>query len=240
MNDPDSKISLPDDITVDDNKIDLESFFEAAQRGSLDVDTLNENIETVTIVKDQQFDDFNQAKKHIRNYAEYKSFKVIMGRSTSTKIGENKKIMRKRTIYCYHFGKYQPANPEKPGKTIRKGYQWHINLPRPLKQNPNSLVYVITFLNEHNHDMCPKALQFEKLKAFTKEMQDDIEFYLKQCHFGATIIRQILKKKYTLYPVYSKDLYTEIQKHRSSTRFNEGDAARSIKNYWQNSVITHV
>ncbi|CAG8764473.1 7382_t:CDS:2, partial [Racocetra persica] len=33
--------------------------------------------------------------------------------------------------------------------------------------------------DEHNYKLSIEALQFEKLKAFTKEMQDDIAFYMK-------------------------------------------------------------
>ncbi|CAG8783671.1 16562_t:CDS:1, partial [Racocetra persica] len=60
-----SETSLLDDIMVDNNEIDLKSFFEAAYHSSVDVETLNENIEAVIIVKAQTFDDFDQAEKYI-------------------------------------------------------------------------------------------------------------------------------------------------------------------------------
>ncbi|CAG8554190.1 4259_t:CDS:2, partial [Cetraspora pellucida] len=74
--------------------------------------------------------------------------------------------------------------------------------------------------------MCPEALQFERDKVFTKEMRDNVEFYVRQCHFGATLIQRILKQKYSFHPVFSKDLYKEIQKYKPTAQFNQGDAAR--------------
>ncbi|CAG8751993.1 11872_t:CDS:1, partial [Dentiscutata heterogama] len=73
MNDPNIATDLPGNIAVNNNEIDLESFFEAAHCSSIDVEILNKNIEAITIVNNQQlFDDFDQAKKHIWNYAKYK------------------------------------------------------------------------------------------------------------------------------------------------------------------------
>ncbi|CAG8757644.1 516_t:CDS:2, partial [Gigaspora rosea] len=83
--------------------------------------------------------------------------------------------------YTEYMG-FMQANPKKPGKTVRKGCQWHINLSRPLKQNPNDCVFVTTF------------------KKF--------------------------KKKYLLQPVYTKDLYAEIQQYIESAQDNRVDAAR--------------
>src|ERR1700740_1355056 len=124
------------------------------------------------------------------------------------------KVMRKRTIYCRHSGQYKAKNPENPGTSVRQSCQWHINLSRPLKQNPNSLVYITTLVDEHNHELSVEALQFEKLKAFTKEMQDDIAFYVKKCNFGATMIKRIFNQKYPLHPIFPQDLYAEIKRHK--------------------------
>ncbi|CAG8668350.1 21898_t:CDS:2 [Dentiscutata erythropus] len=67
----------------------------------------------------------------------------------------------------------------------------HIDLSKPTKNNPNLYVFVTTFENKYNHEMCSEILQFEKLKAFTNEIKENTEFYVKECNFGATIIRQI-------------------------------------------------
>ncbi|RIB23006.1 hypothetical protein C2G38_2172475 [Gigaspora rosea] len=102
--------------------------------------------------------------------------------------------------YAKYMG-FKVAKSEKSGKTVRQGCKWHINLSRPTKNNPNSRVFVTTFVNEHNHKMCSEALQFEKLKAFTNQMKEDIEFYIKECHF-------------------------EIQRHKPSAGYNKADTAR--------------
>ncbi|CAG8841201.1 31906_t:CDS:2, partial [Racocetra persica] len=57
---------------------------------------------------------------------------------------ETDKVMRKRTIYCRHSGQYKAKNLENPGTSVRQDCQWYINLSRPFKQNPNSLVYITT------------------------------------------------------------------------------------------------
>ncbi|CAG8493876.1 13444_t:CDS:2, partial [Gigaspora rosea] len=132
---------------------------------------------------------------------------------------EDEKMMQKRTICCQHSGKYRPADPGNPRKSVKLDCPFHINLSRPTKQNPNSYVYVTKLVNQHNHEICPNALQFEKLKAFTEAMR-------------------ILTKKYPHHPLFSKDLYAEIQRHRPSARFNEGDAARKLGSSFNNFYST--
>ncbi|CAG8840380.1 17587_t:CDS:2, partial [Cetraspora pellucida] len=46
-----------------------------------------------------------------------------------------------------------------------------------LAKNPENPGTSVRQVDEHNHELSVEALQFEKLKAFTKEMQDDIAFY---------------------------------------------------------------
>ncbi|CAG8765992.1 990_t:CDS:1, partial [Ambispora leptoticha] len=73
------------------------------------------------------------------------------------------------------------------------------------------------------------ALQFEKNKSFTKEMYEDVEFYVKQCYLDVTLIRQILKQKYVSYPIFLKDLYAAITKYKPSAQLKECDAAKFYK-----------
>ncbi|CAG8539130.1 662_t:CDS:2 [Cetraspora pellucida] len=96
----------------------------------------------------------------------------------------------------------------------------------PFKQNPNNYIYMTMLKDEHNYDMCSEALQFEKNKAFTKEMQEDVKFYINQCYFDATLIRKVLKQKYPSHSIFSKDLYKEISKHKPSVQVNEDDTSR--------------
>ncbi|CAG8596150.1 17241_t:CDS:2 [Dentiscutata erythropus] len=182
--------------TMDDNEINVKEYFEEACHGDAYVEELSMNIETVTIREGK------------------------LGRSTMIETGDGK-IMRKRTVLCRHSGRYQSTNPTKARKSVKSECQWHVNLSRPFKQNPNNYVYVTTLKDEHNYEMCPEALQFERNKAFTKEMQEDVEFYVKRCRFGATLIRKVLKEKYPSHPIFSKDLYKEIRKHKPSVQVNE-------------------
>ncbi|CAG8461234.1 14640_t:CDS:2 [Gigaspora rosea] len=163
---------------------------------------------------------FNELCLNGKN-TEFKGFNIRLGRSTI--VGTE---MRKRTIECQNSGLFKAKNPENPGTSVKQGCPWHINFSRPLKQNIENLVYITTLEDTHNHEMSIEALQFEKLKAFTKDMRDDIEFYVKKYSFDATTIKRILSQKYPLHPIYPQDLYNEIKKHRPSAQLIEGDAAR--------------
>ncbi|CAG8576463.1 16725_t:CDS:2 [Cetraspora pellucida] len=213
---------------IDDSEINVVDYYEEAYRGSVDivdVEDVNMDAEVITLKEVKSFFNFDDAEQQIRGYAEFKGFKTKLGQSTMIET-ENGKIMRKRTILCHHSGRYQLKNSTKSGKSIKLECPWHVNLSRPSKQNSNNYVYITTLNDEHNHEMCPEALQFERDKVFTKEMRDDVEFYIRQCHFGATLIWRILKQKYSFHPVFSKDLYKEIQKYKPTAQFNQGDAAR--------------
>ncbi|CAG8547072.1 20483_t:CDS:2 [Cetraspora pellucida] len=213
---------------IDDSKINVVDYYEEAYRGSIDivdVEDVNMDAEVITLKEEKSFFNFDDAEQQIRGYAEFKEFKTKLGWSTMIKT-ENGKIMRKRTILCHYSGRYQSKNSTKSGKSIKLECPWHVNLSQPSKQNLNNYVYITTLNDEYNHEMCPEALQFERDKVFTKEMRDDVEFYVRQCHFGATLIRRILKQKYSFHPVFSKNLYKEIQKYKPTAQFNQGDAAR--------------
>ncbi|CAG8632418.1 3412_t:CDS:2, partial [Gigaspora rosea] len=57
-------------------------------------------------------------------------------------------------------------------------------------KNTRKSIFVTIFNDEHNHDLSPKALSFEKNKQFTEELQKEIEFLVARCHLEATIVRQ--------------------------------------------------
>ncbi|CAG8588113.1 14653_t:CDS:2, partial [Ambispora leptoticha] len=59
---------------------------------------------------------------------------------------------------------------------------------------------------------------------------EEAEQYMK-CYteFKGFKTRRVLKQRYPSHPVFSKDLYKEIQKCKPSAQFNEGDAARFYK-----------
>ncbi|RIB14948.1 hypothetical protein C2G38_2039770 [Gigaspora rosea] len=89
--------------TMDDNKINVEEYFEEVCHGNADVRELSINIVTVTIREGRSFLDFDDAEQYIRRYADFKGFKIKLGRSTMIETGD-KKIMRKRTVLCRYSG----------------------------------------------------------------------------------------------------------------------------------------
>ncbi|CAG8661323.1 3184_t:CDS:1, partial [Cetraspora pellucida] len=204
----------------DDNEINVEDYFEEVYRGSINMEERSTNVDTVILREGELFPNFDEAEQCIQQYAEFKGFKIRLGQHTMIET-EDRKTMRKRTILCHHSGRYQLTNPTKVGKSVKTECLWHINLSQPFKQNPNNYVYVTTLKDKHNHGMCPEALQFEKDKVFTEEMQEDVGFYVTQCHFGATLIWKILKQKYPSHLIFSKDLYNEIRKYKPSVQVNE-------------------
>lgn len=176
----------------------------------------------MSLQEGDSFVDFDEAERHIREFSEYKGFGMRLGYVTAVNTAENVKIIRKRTINCKHSGVYKPKNPEKPGTSIQRMCPWHVNLSRP----KDSLRVIVTTLNNnHNHDLSPKAMQFEKDRQFTKEMQQEIEFLVAKCRFGVPTVRRILKEKFPFHPMFSEDLYAEIQKHRPSTDALKDDVA---------------
>ncbi|CAG8816780.1 1703_t:CDS:2, partial [Racocetra persica] len=82
-------------------------------------------------------------------------------------------------------------------------------------------VFVTTLNNNHNHDLSPEAIQFEKDKQFTEEMREEINFLVTKCHLGATMIRRILKEKFSSHPIFARDLYIKIQRYRPSFMWEE-------------------
>ncbi|CAG8653022.1 31755_t:CDS:2, partial [Racocetra persica] len=54
----------------------------------------------------------------------------------------------------------------------------HINLSRPLRDNSGFHVIVITFNDNHNHDLSYKAIQFEKKNSLLKKYGKKLNFWL--------------------------------------------------------------
>ncbi|CAG8631685.1 14945_t:CDS:2 [Cetraspora pellucida] len=78
--------------------------------------------------------------------------------------------------------------------------------------NNDFCVFVTTLNDNHNHDLLSKVIQFEKDKQFTEEMQEEINFLVTKCRLGATMVRHILKEKFTSHLIFAKNLYVEIQR----------------------------
>ncbi|CAG8699752.1 9696_t:CDS:1 [Racocetra persica] len=76
------------------------------------------------------------------------------------------------------------------------------------------------------NDICSEVLQFEKNKAFTKEMQEDVKFYISWYYFSTILIRKVLKQKYLSHSIFFNDLYKEIRKYKPLAQANESDASK--------------
>ncbi|CAG8810013.1 4700_t:CDS:2, partial [Dentiscutata erythropus] len=136
--------------------------------------------EAMLLKEDNSFTDFDKAVDHVRRFVKYKGFKVHLGHVIAINKADNEKIIRKRTIVCKHSGVYKPKNPEKPGTSVQQKCQWHMNFFRP----QDSLDVIVTTLNNnHNHELSPKAIQFEKNRQFTAEMLQEVEFLVTKCNF---------------------------------------------------------
>ncbi|CAG8684044.1 21417_t:CDS:2 [Racocetra persica] len=109
---------------ADETEIDLESFFEEAYYGSVDMEDLCINIETVILEVENNFDDFDQAKQYVKLYAEFKDFKIRIGQNSAIDNAEGEKVQHKKTICCRHSGQYHLANKAKSRNTVRQGCQY--------------------------------------------------------------------------------------------------------------------
>ncbi|CAG8608010.1 4131_t:CDS:2, partial [Cetraspora pellucida] len=80
------------------------------------------------------------------------------------------KEVHKQTILYKHLDLFKPKNAKKPSNSAQIQCQWHVNLSRSSKSNDDFYVFVTTLNNNHNHDLSPKVIQFEKNKQFTEEI----------------------------------------------------------------------
>ena len=111
------------------------------------------------------------AFSHIKLWAHQQGFFVRKGRSE--KVQSKRK---KQTILCYCEGICHNKS-NKPSKSHRTNCKWHVNLSRPIKNNPDEKIFVTTLFNEHaGHNLDVSACQFKASKAFTKPMLRDIEW----------------------------------------------------------------
>ncbi|CAG8780196.1 17330_t:CDS:1, partial [Racocetra fulgida] len=87
-------------------------------------------------------------------------------------------------------------------------------------------VIVNKIVNEHNHLLNPRRIEFEDNKKFNDEMLEDVRFMTLFCKFGATSQRKFLEGKYSTQPIYSNDLYAAIQKFRPNSKSLLNDAVQ--------------
>ena len=108
----------------------------------------------------------------------------------------------------------------------RTHYSFLINISYLKNKNSDTLVFVNKIVNKYNHKLNKDRIKFEESKKFTSEMMDDIKFMTISCKFGVTAQRKFLESKFSLHPIYSKDLYAAINKFRLTCKSLSNDAAK--------------
>ncbi|CAB4422737.1 unnamed protein product [Rhizophagus irregularis] len=178
------------------------------------IETIDNSSDDLTLEVGMTFFTWKSAYDYIKRWSLQQGFFIRQGRCVKV---ENER--RKQTIVCNCEGIYNneaKKNKNKPSKTHRTNCNWHINLSRPIKNNPNKTIYVTTLLNEHfGHNLDPFLTRFEMNKAFTKPMLDDIEWMCIHGHLKPLSIKRMLKAKYNR-KIYNQDLYKVIYKHRKN------------------------
>ncbi|RGB25277.1 hypothetical protein C1646_771963 [Rhizophagus diaphanus] len=139
------------------------------------IENSSNSIDDLTLEVGMTFLTWKSAYVYIKRWSLQQGFFIRQGRTVNV---ENER--RKQTIVCNCEGTYNneaKKNKNKPSKTHRTNCKWHVNLSRPVKNNPGKIISVITLFNEHfGYNLDPSLCQFEMNKAFTKPMLDDIEW----------------------------------------------------------------
>ncbi|GES93829.1 hypothetical protein GLOIN_2v1766627 [Rhizophagus clarus] len=111
-------------------------------------------------------------------------------------------------------------------KSYHTNCKWHVNLSKPIKNNPDSLVFVTILFNEHSsHNLNISAYQFKASKVFIKPMLKDIKWMTTYGHLKLLVIKHILKAKYNK-KVYNQDLYKVIYKYQYDNNVHGNDVLR--------------
>ena len=89
---------------LNEDDVDLTTYFEEITCCSEDINHTYNNPEPVTLREGNSFNTFDDAELHVRRFAEYKGFKVRLGRVKMVDTAESSKVVHKRTILCKHSG----------------------------------------------------------------------------------------------------------------------------------------
>ncbi|CAG8822999.1 16636_t:CDS:1, partial [Racocetra persica] len=101
-----------------------------------------------------------------------------------------------------------------------------INLSCPEKENPNKVVYISKLINEHqNHELDQARYNFQENVAFTKEMIEDVKFFVTKMNCNPQQIRKALEEKYYV-KVYMPVLRQVIQRFRPKSHNQANDASK--------------
>ena len=177
-------------------------------------------LESITLYEGKKFSTWEICESFLDVWAKKQGFRIIKDR-----VLREDGFVRRRAFICDHGRTYE-SNSNKDTGSKRTHCPFLVNTSYPKNKNPDTSVFVNKIVDKHNHELNKDRIEFEESKKFTSEMMDDIKFMTISCKFGATAQRKFLESKFSLHPIYSKDLYAAINKFRSTRKFLSNDAAK--------------
>ncbi|CAB5181662.1 unnamed protein product [Rhizophagus irregularis] len=82
--------------------------------------------------------------------------------------------------------------------------------------------------NEHNHEL-QNGIDLQEFSPLLCKIPDniveEIQFYVQECHLGATVLKRILRKKYPDHDIYNQDLYNMICRFKANIQIKNDAAA---------------
>ncbi|CAG8757435.1 22167_t:CDS:2, partial [Gigaspora rosea] len=124
----------------------------------------NGESENARLYTGKVFENWKECDSFMSEWRRSKGFNVIKDR-----VYREGEIIRRRTYICQHGRSYN-SNSKKDSSTKKILCQWHVNASFPKIKNPNSVIFVNTVVDEHNHELSVDAIEFECDKKFSDEM----------------------------------------------------------------------
>ncbi|CAG8811584.1 8451_t:CDS:2, partial [Cetraspora pellucida] len=100
-----------------EDDFDITEYFKESFHFTKNINDITKDIEVISLKEGDSFDNFDEAKLHIRRFAEYRGFKIRLGHVKMLDTTENVKEIRKRTILCKHSSMFKQKNVEKQNDT---------------------------------------------------------------------------------------------------------------------------
>lgn len=167
------------------------------------------------LYSEQSFTSFEVLEQSLKRYSTQAGFDTKIVR-----VEKEGGIVTRKTYKCRHGGKYKPKkrldpteNRERESACIECGFL--LNASYRKKSN---LVFINKFIEEHNHTLnsCELLQQFApSLRKIPINIREEIQFYVQDCHLGATVLKRILRKKFPDQEIYDQDLYNMMHKFKT-------------------------
>src|SRR6266498_2651293 len=161
-----------------------------------DIDDEPDDSSFKDIYTGQTFTTFEVLEIYLKRYAEKMGFEIRIVRCEK----EDGSWARK-SYKCHHGGKYEPKkkvdpthNRNQESARIECGF-----LVNAAYRKCSNLVFVNKFVSEHNHALqsTPALQEFSPaLRKIPDNIMEEIQFYVQECHLGATVLKRILRNKY--------------------------------------------